>query len=268
MNGKGKWLKPGDDHTLRADEVHVWRIGLDWLPGRIAELEQGLSQDEREKAGRFHFAIDRKRYVVGRGVLRRLLARCLDTRPDELSFDYSRFGKPGLASAFAQSQLQFNVSHSGDLVLVGLAVGRAIGIDIERIRTDVAVERIAERFFSPRERAALATLEPSRQIDCFFACWTRKEAYIKAHGEGLSLPLDGFDVSLLPAEEPRLLETRPEPAEAQRWVLRELDVGPGYRAALAVEGAAWHLRTWDWPSGSCPFGQDRRDKATGTVAPG
>jgi 4'-phosphopantetheinyl transferase len=267
MNGKGKWLKPGDDHTLREDEVHVWRIGLDWLPERIAELEQGLSQDEREKAGRFHFAVDRKRYTVGRGVLRRLLARCLGTRPDELCFDYSRFGKPSLAAGFAQSQLQFNVSHSGDLVLIGLTFGRAVGIDIERTRTDIAVEGIAERFFSPRERAALAALEPSQQIDGFFACWTLKEAYIKAHGEGLSLPLDGFDVSLLPGEA-RLLETRPDPAEAQRWVLRELEVGRGYQAALAVEGAGWQLRTLDWPAGLCSLGQDCRSDAGGAVPPG
>ncbi len=112
----------------------------------------------------------------------------------------------------------------------------------------MAVEAIAEHFFSPRERAALATLEPSRQCHGFFACWTRKEAYIKAHGEGLSLPLDGFDVSLLPGETARLLGTRPDPAEAQRWVLRQLDVGRGYTAAVAVEGTGWRLRTWDWGS--------------------
>lgn len=255
MDGKTQWLEPRGDYHLPEDEVHVWRVGIDWFPEQIVELEQALSRDELERADRFHFAVDRMRYVVGRGVLRQLLARGLSTRPEALRFDYSGFGKPGMATGVARSQLQFNLSHSGDIVLIGLTVGRALGIDVERMRTDLAVEKIAQRFFSPRERAALATLEPGRQADGFFTCWTRKEAYIKAHGEGLSLPLDGFDVSLLPGEAARLLETRPDPAEAQRWVLRELDVGRGYKAALAVEGTDWQLRTWEWPIGVCSFGE-------------
>src|SRR5262245_15432349 len=173
-SGTMQWLTPRADYALPEDEVHVWRVRLALLPEHIAELEQALSLDEREKAGRFHFALDRKRYVVGRGVLRQLLGRCLSARPDELRFDYNRFGKACMTSGFAQS-LQFNLSHSGDLVLIALTVGRTIGIDIERVRTDLAVAAIAERFFSPRERAALATLEPGQQIDAFYACWTRKE---------------------------------------------------------------------------------------------
>jgi 4'-phosphopantetheinyl transferase len=246
MESQVEWDAPPGDYDLPEDHVHVWRAGIDWPPERICELKQVLSREEQEKAARFHFAIDRTRYVIGRGLLRRLLARCLGTTPQKLRFDYSAFGKPGLAADFTDRKLQFNLTHSGELVLIAMTTGRAVGIDIERIRTDMAVDGIATHFFSPRECAALATLEAGAQYDGFFACWTRKEAYIKARGDGLSLPLDQFDVSFLPGEAARLLATRPDPAEADRWMLCDLDVGRHYKAALAVEGAGWQLKTWDW----------------------
>jgi 4'-phosphopantetheinyl transferase len=245
LDGNCEWRTPPGDLIVLADEVHVWRTRVSWPASHIAVLRETLSPDEQEKADRFHFEIDRRRYVVTRGLLRRLLARCLGTRPDELRFDYSEFGKPSLAAGFAQTRLRFNVSHSGDLILIAIATGRAVGVDVERIRTDMNVDQIAQRFFSVGERTALAALAAELQHDVFFACWTRKEAYIKAMGEGLSMPLDQFDVSILPGQDARLLATRPDAAEAQRWILRDLDVAPGYRAALAVEGSGWQLKTWD-----------------------
>lgn len=257
MTDRGtRWDAPPGNYALPEDEVHVWRAGLNWPAQGIGELKQILSPDEREKADRFHFDVDRRRHVVGRGLLRLLLGRCLGAAPDRLQFDYSAHGKPSLAVASAKMPLQFNVSHSGELVLIALARGRVVGVDVERIRTDMEVKGIAERFFSPGERTALAALDASVQHDAFFACWTRKEAYIKARGEGLSLPLDQFDVSLAPGQPARLLETRPDPAEARRWVLRELDVGAEHKAALAVERAGWQLRAWDWPAGVCSLGSD------------
>jgi 4'-phosphopantetheinyl transferase len=210
-----------------------------------------MSVDELQKADRFRFEIDRRRHIIGRGLLRRLLAKCLEMAPDKVRFDYGAFGKPALASDFAGAQLQFNVSHSGDVVLIAIAIGRAIGVDVEYIRTDIAAKENAVRFFSLRERMALATLAGRPQIDAFFSCWTRKEAYIKAHGAGLSLSLDQFDVSLLPGEAAHVLETRPDPAEARRWSLRELNAGHDHKAALAIEGRGWHLKIWDWPHCSC-----------------
>ena len=172
--------------------------------------------------------------------------------PQQLRFDYTPFGKPHLATDLAQRPVQFNVSHSGELLLIAIVAGRAVGIDVEQIRTDLEVEAIAVHFFSSNEQRVLAKLPGALQVGAFFDCWARKEAYIKARGEGLSLPLDQFDVSLMPGEEARLIETRPDPAEAQRWSLASLDVAEGYKAALAVEGAGWTLNCWDWLPGRSP----------------
>jgi len=146
-----------------------------------------------------------------------------------------------------KAPLRFNVSHSGELLLVAVTLHRAIGVDIEQIRRDMCVTEIAGRFFSATERNALTALARDLQHDAFFDCWTRKEAYIKAMGDGLSLPLHQFDVAFRPGEPAQLLATRPDGAEACRWRLSQLDVADGYKAALAVEGSQWTLNCWDWP---------------------
>jgi len=251
MDNQTRWNAPPAGYALPDDEVHVWRAGLDWPTSSITKLKEILSSDERARAERFHFEIDHRRHVVGRGVLRLVLARCLGASPHALRFDHGARGKPSLAAAFAPARLQFNVSHSGELVLVALTIGRMVGVDVEHIRHDLEVEAIAQRFFSARENSALATLASPARRDAFYACWTRKEAYIKAVGDGLALPLDQFDVAFLPGEPARLVATRPNGAEAGRWSLRDLDAGHGYRAALAVAGAGWRLATWDWPTGAC-----------------
>jgi 4'-phosphopantetheinyl transferase len=168
-----------------------------------------------------------------------------------LQFQYSEFGKPSLAQpSELHPPVEFNVSHSGDLVLIALSRRRTLGVDIERMRMDVATEEIATRFFSVNECRDLATVAPDLRCAAFFACWTRKEAYLKARGDGLSLPLEQFDVSFLPGHDPRLIETRHDPAEARRWTLHALEGGFDYKAALAVEGADWKLKCWEWPKGT------------------
>jgi 4'-phosphopantetheinyl transferase len=124
------------------------------------------------------------------------------------------------------------------------------------MRSDVATNEIAARFFSAYECKILATVEPTMRCAAFFACWTRKEAYLKATGDGLSFPLSQFDVSFLPGDQPRLLATRHDPAEVCRWTIRALEAGDGYEAALAVEGGAWKLRCFDWPATAVGFGTD------------
>jgi 4'-phosphopantetheinyl transferase len=241
------------DYSISDDEVHVWlaRIGL---PARhILMLADILSPEERQKARRFHFQVDRERHVVGRALVRIAIGRLLDRRPDNLHFRYNNFGKPYLADDANERGLQFNVSHSGELILVALAANRKIGVDVERVRRDLNIDGIAGRFFSSREQADLAALPVDLRHDAFFRCWSQKEAFIKAQGEGLSLPLDSFDVTLRPTEPPALLETRPDPVEASRWVIRALDVGPDHKAALAVEGAGWRLETMQWRTGSSSF---------------
>jgi 4'-phosphopantetheinyl transferase len=244
--GEPIWGGFDRSYVLPLDEVHVWRTTLDLAASDIARLRQMLSVDERERADRFHFDADRRRSVIGRGYLRLLLGRILNLPPSELQFEYDEFGKPGLMPRLEPS-LEFNVSHSGDLILIAIAIGRAVGVDVEKIRTDLDPVYVAAHFFSTSECKILASLGGDDQYDAFFACWTRKEAYLKARGIGLSLPLDQFDVSFLPIEAPRLLATRPDPAEAGRWKLQALEVASDHAAALAAAGMDWRPKCWNWP---------------------
>jgi 4'-phosphopantetheinyl transferase len=236
------WCIPPETLVLGRDEVHVWRTDLDQTTSQIQSFHDTLAADERERAARFHFERDREHFIVARGILRAILGSYLNQPPGCLSFCYSSYGKPALAGAPDGNAIRFNVSHSHGAALYAVTRGREVGIDLERIRCGLAVMEIAERFFSRREVATLQTLPAEAQHQAFFCCWTRKEAYIKARGEGLSLPLDQFDVSLAPGEQDALLGS-----EASNWLLQELAAVPGYVAALAVEGRSWRLTCWQWP---------------------
>ena len=176
------------------------------------------------------------------GCLRDILARYLQCKPKELSFSINKYGKPVIDG----QKREFNLSHSGNYVLIAVAQERKVGIDVEKIRSNMEIENMASRFFSPIEASELMALPPEQRDLAFFNCWTRKEAYIKAQGLGLSLPLDSFDVSLSPGEPAILRATRPDAEEASRWTLFSLDVDPRYAATLAVEGQDKNLRFWDW----------------------
>jgi len=233
--------------VLGCDEVHVWRANLDKAPSQIQGFFHNLAADERARAERFYFERDREHFIGARGVLRAILGCYLNRMPECLSFRYGSHGKPALAGESDGGTIRFSVSHSHGVALYAVTRGREVGIDLERIRFDVAVAEIAERFFSRREAAMLRTLPSEVQRQAFFRCWTRKEAYIKARGEGLSLALDQFDVSLAPGEPEATLGTRRDPSEASRWSLQELIPAPGYVAALAAEGQGWRLTCWQWP---------------------
>lgn len=246
MNIRGPiWGEFAGWYALPENEIHVWRTNLDMEPSGFAKFWQILAPDERERADRFHFEGDRRRAVIARGYLRFLLGRFLELPPNKLEFEYDEFGKPGLLAEKAPS-VHFNVSHSGDLILIAVARNLPVGVDVERIRTDLDVANIAARFFSAHENKLLATLAGPLRYKAFFTCWTRKEAYLKARGIGLSLPLDQFDVSFLSGEEPRLLATRPDPAEASQWRLRALELSGDYAAALAAPDSKWRLKCWNW----------------------
>jgi 4'-phosphopantetheinyl transferase len=242
------WLLPPATMILGRDEVHVWRASLDESPTRIDSFLNILAEDEQSRADRFYFRRDRERFIAAHGILRTILGRYLNRAPNSLSFYYGSYGKPELAGESGSDGIHFNLSHSDGVVLYALARGREIGIDVESIR-DLEVEQIAGRFFSRQEIATLRALPPDLRNCAFFHCWTRKESYIKARGEGLSLPLDQFDVSLTPGEPAALLSTRPDSEEARRWDLQELAVASGYAAALAVEGHGWSLSCSQWPRG-------------------
>jgi 4'-phosphopantetheinyl transferase len=241
------WFPSPETPVLGKDEVHVWRANLGLEPFRIQSLRQLLPPDEQSRADRFYFAKDREHFIAAHGLLRVILAFYLHMEPERLHFCYSPYGKPALTSILGQNALSFNMSHSHGLALYGFTRGRKIGIDLEYIYTDIVCEDIAERFFSPVEKAVLRALPPEIRHEAFFNCWTRKEAYVKARGQGLSFPLNKFDVSLAPGEPAKLLNVEEEPREVSRWLLRELEPGPNYTAALAVEGHNWQLKCWQWP---------------------
>lgn len=241
------WRYPPAELALASDDIHVWRASLDRAAAQIRHLERTLAPDEWDKAARFYFEKDRERYVVTRGLLRAILGRYLGLDPAQLRFSYGPYGKPRLGGGSGAGALSFNLSHSHSLALFAISRGREIGIDVERVRPEFAGERIAEQFFSPREVAALRALPPESRVEAFFNCWTRKEAYVKARGQGLSLPLDRFDVSLAPGEAATLLHIDGDVRRATRWSLRALAPGPDYVAALAVEGRPRQLKCWDWP---------------------
>jgi 4'-phosphopantetheinyl transferase len=242
-----EWQPAAHPPSLTIDDVHVWRIALEMSETMLARLREILAEDERRRAERFHFEKDRRHFTAGRGALRILLARYLARRPEEVRFVYSNYGKPRLADSDNGDHLRFNLTHSHGLALLAITRGRDIGVDVERLRDmERDGEPLAERFFSPREAAVLRSLPPELRREAFFHCWTCKEAYIKANGKGLSLPLDQFDVSLHPAEPAALLATHHDPMEARRWSLRSLDPGEGYVGALAVEGRSWQLWCGDW----------------------
>ena len=240
------WSPPPGELALENNEVHVWRAAADPTGLPLEDLRQTLNASEQARAERFAFRTDRDRFITRRGRLRAILGRYLAVDARRLEFTYGADGKPALAPPFAGTHLRFNVSNSAGLILYAVTQGREIGVDLEAIQPAIAQERIPERFFSSREVAALRALPVDAQAGAFFACWTRKEAYVKATGEGLTLRLDSFDVSLVPGHPAALLCTRGKVQEASRWRLRALAPGWGYAAALAVEGHGWRLKCWQW----------------------
>ncbi len=236
------WLPAPDSIRLEKEEVHLWRAGLRRDNETISEWKNLLCQEELARAARFRVEDARRRFIAGRAILRLLLGRYLRRDPAEILLRYQPHGKPYLAGGAGGFDLRFNLSHSNELALYAFAREREIGVDLEQIRTDRDHDLLAARFFSPEENAALATLPPEGRRDAFFRCWTRKEAYLKARGEGLSIPLAGFSVSA--GQTAALLNVDFAPEETGRWSLISIDSIPGYAAALAVEGRPPGLRCW------------------------
>ena len=239
MLDKSVWKAPPDLVPLAEDEVHVWcaLVGR-WNPEHLFDM---LAHDERARAGRYRFERDRRRFVVGRGVLRVLLGRYLAIAPDRVDIRYEAAGRPYIS---APEPIQFNLSHTRELVLYAFASNRPIGIDVEQVRDQPDALSIAERFFSRQESAALRALPVDRQVAGFLNCWTRKEAYLKALGEGLAMPLDRFDVSLEPGLPARLL-VESDPEAPRRWSLRALETITDHVSAICVRGHNWRLTCWE-----------------------
>lgn len=212
-------------------EVHIWRIELDCAVKTVAALSATLSPDEEQRAARFRSTELRDRWTVARGALRCILATYAGCAPGAVVFREGPQGKPALAPPAAD--IPFNLSHTGGLALVAIAERGRVGIDAEIVRPEVEVEDLSRRFFAPAEAAEILALPPDARLAAFFTCWTRKEAFVKALGGGLSVPLDRFQVSVRTDEPPRLVWAEGEKTE--HWSL--LDVSePGVAAALVVDG--------------------------------
>ena len=235
------WTAPPADVRIGDREVHAWRLPLTPSEPRLEAMLDTLSAGQRARAARFHFERDRRRYVASEGLMREILARYLGVAPAEIRFEYGRRGKPALARA---PWLRFNLSRSHELALLGVTRSREIGVDVERVRDLGDWELIAKHFFAEAERQALAGLPPDLRIPGFFNCWTRKEAYVKAVGDGLYQALDSFTVSLAPEQPARLVSVADDPAETARWRVEHVRPEPGYVGALFVEGWDWELACW------------------------
>lgn len=227
----------------------MWRVGLD--AGADA-LAAHLADDEHARAARFRFDRDRRRYVVARGRLREILGRYLDVPPERVSFQYGPQGKPELCpeteDAAPGHGLTFNLSHAGEHALVVVARGRRVGVDLEPVRALPDADIIAERFFSASEVAAYRALPEAARPAAFFACWTRKEAFVKALGDGLTHPLDTFDVSVAPEAAVPLLRVSGVDARAVGWDACDVPLGLDHAAAVAASGPGWHLVVWHDPA--------------------
>lgn len=223
-------------HAIEEDEVHVWQATLGRTQTEPEDFSSILAADEKARANRFVFERDRRRFIAARGMLRILLARYLGREPSRLVFQYSAYGKPFL-SEDEDSRLSFNLSHSHEIVLFAFSRGRRLGIDVERIRPELATEELARRFFSKHEVDALEVIPPHARTEAFYACWTRKEAYVKACGEGLHIPFETFDVSIDLGERPRLLRVASKADEPERWTVEALSPSQGYVGAVVFENS-------------------------------
>jgi 4'-phosphopantetheinyl transferase len=239
------WSQAPSPLPFPTERVDILRVCLD--KPQKAGCEAGvLSSDEIERAGRFHFEKDRIHFTRCRCALRRMLADYLAIVASEIRFEYPASGKPQLAADQNPRALQFNVSHSADIALIAVSSEHRLGVDVEKIRGDVDVDTLAERFFSPRERAGLRALPDHLRVSGFFACWTRKEAFLKATGDGLSFPLADFSVTTHPDHAPELEDIRGNTEGGKQWSLSDLHVIDGYRAAVALDSSHCRLETYAW----------------------
>jgi 4'-phosphopantetheinyl transferase len=217
---------------ITSSQVHVWQASLDRPTSAIEALAQLLAADEQQRAARFRFESDRRKFIVARGLLRSILARYLDIPPDQIQFSYGERGKPELSSAYAKGDLKFNVSHSQEQALYAIALDRSVGIDLEYIRP-IDAAALSQRFFSPAEAAIIASLTGAEQHRCFFKGWTQKEAYLKATGDGLG-GLESVQVSLQGSM--GLIKLNGDAERAAAWTTQEITVNADYIAALVVRG--------------------------------
>jgi 4'-phosphopantetheinyl transferase len=245
MNSIIEWSSTEKNPVLGTSEIHVWRAFLSLDHASLRHLESTLAEDEKTRAARFIFERDRDHFVAARGILRDLLATYISRAPGAIKFVYGPHGKPAVADADANLAIRFNLSHSHGIAVIAIGFERELGVDVEMLRPDFAGEDIAKRYFSEKEIGELGALPKELRTEGFFRCWTRKEAYIKARGDGLHVPLDSFSVSLSADRFPALSS-----ADQSRWRIESFvpsrEPKPGYAAAVVAQGNDWATRHFEW----------------------
>ena len=261
LSDQSPWLSAPLRPALAEGEVHLWRA---WLVGSdefLARLRGRLDAEERGRVDRFIFPEHRRRFLIARVVLRDVLARYAGRAPEELAFETAPGGKPFLdersgpfdgfgaltAGRLRASgpRVRFNMTHSADLMLLAVTARRELGVDVEQVRDRVACDRLAERYFAPQEAAELCLLPEGERRAAFFRCWTRKEAYIKALGKGLALPLRSFCVPVRP-DAPMRVTSAEEPGGIASWTLHNLEPAEGFVGAMVADGPVTALRRYEW----------------------
>lgn len=237
---------PFMDVQLGAEEIHIWSGVLDQHASEYFSFVQALSIDELMRAGRFQSQNDRYRFIVRHGMLRIILGCYLCVKPSAIQFCHGKNGKPAITETFGKGTIHFSLSHSNGVALFAFAHNHELGVDIEHIRDVSEMEQIVERFFSIKENEVLRSLPESQKREAFYNGWTCKEAFVKALGDGLSLPLDTFDVSLVPGESAELLRIEGDSVEASKWSIQSLKPAPDYIGALAVKSHLYEIKHLQW----------------------
>ena len=237
---------PPSDLKLTLNEIHIWSTCLDQPLTGVHALENILSREEKIRAKNFHFEKHRMRFIVGRGFLRTMLGRYLGVKPGRLQILHGKNGKPALAGTYADTRVSFNLSHSKGQALYAITLGREIGVDIEYIHDFSGMEQIADNILSASEKIAFRELPKQKKIKAFFKWWTRKEAFLKALGTGLSQPMDMIDISTFYGEETAGEKIEVCSDEISKWSIHDIEPIPGFAAACAAEGRNWRLHYWQW----------------------
>jgi 4'-phosphopantetheinyl transferase len=231
---------------LRDDEVQVWYAFLNNSARQCAVYDELLSNKEKERASRFVRDTDRNRYILRTGILKKLITRYSGLQPDNLRLSYGPYGKPVLDDSINVAHLSFNMSESGGHALYAFTQNREIGVDIEQIRDIPEMENIVRLFFSEAEQAAFASLLPQDKIKGFFDVWTRKEAFIKALGGGLSIPLTEIEISLGPGNLGMFISRDEVLNLTTKWMIQDISPSQDCSAAVAVEGSGFTIKCWKW----------------------
>jgi 4'-phosphopantetheinyl transferase len=241
-----QWPSCADVPQLAGNEIHVWATTLTAAPGKLETFATTLSPDETARANKFKFEKHRNRFIAGRGIVREILGQYLKAKPSELHFDYSTNGKPELAGKFAAAGIHFNLAHTEDLALIAVTRMGRLGVDVEGVRPIKNADELVARFFSPREDQLFQKVSDAEKPAAFFNLWTRKEALLKATGEGITRSLSLVEVSFLPGEPARLLAISGDAEKAAQWTLRELSPATGYTGAIAIQTGDVDAKCWKW----------------------